>query len=125
LVILYADTITGSMQRMMDETSRRRKKQLEYNVEHGISPKTVYKSVEEVMASTAVADVKAARDARKERAAMPKVAESVVRYLTGDQKKDLMEELRAEMIRASKDLEFERAAELRDQLQKLEGMMKK
>lgn len=125
LVILYAERMTGSMQRMMDETSRRRTKQLEYNIEHNISPKTVYKSIEEVMASTTVADVKAARDARKERAAMPKIAESVVRYLTGDQKKDLMEELRTEMIRASKDLEFERAAELRDQIQKLEVMMKK
>lgn len=124
-VILYADTVTGSMQRMMEETGRRRKKQLEYNLEHGISPKTVYKTVEEVMASTAVADVKAARDARRERAAMPAVAESVIRYLTNDQKKDLMEELRTEMVKASKDLEFERAAELRDQIQKLEGMMKK
>ncbi len=124
VVIMYADTITGSMQRMMDETERRRKKQIQYNTDHGISPKTVYKSVEEVLASTAVADVKAARDARKERAAIPKVAESVVRYLTKDQRKDLMDELRSEMIRASKDLEFERAAELRDQLQKLEKMEK-
>jgi excinuclease ABC subunit B len=124
-VFLYADTVTGSMQRMMEETSRRRARQLEYNITHGISPKTVYKTVEEVMAATTVADVKATRDARRERAAMPVVAESVVRYLSAEQKKDLLEELRAEMVKASKDLEFERAAGLRDQIQTLEAMMKR
>jgi excinuclease ABC subunit B len=124
-VLLYADTVTGSMQRMMEETSRRRARQIEYNTEHGISPKTVYKTVEEVLAATTVADVKASRDARRERAAMPIVAESVVRYLSAEQKQDLLEELRAEMVKAAKDLEFERAAGLRDQLQKLEAAMKK
>ncbi len=121
-VIMYADTMTGSMQRMIDETTRRRTKQLEYNIEHGISPRTVYKTVDEVMASTAVADVKASRDARRERAKMPLVAESVVKYLSTDQRNDLVDELRKEMIRASKDLEFERAAQLRDEMKKLEAM---
>jgi excinuclease ABC subunit B len=124
-VILYADTITGSMERMMDETKRRRVKQVEYNAEHGISPQTVYKTVNEVLAATAVADVKAARDARRERAKMPMVAESVIKYLTADQRKDLIEELRTEMMNASKDLEFERAADLRDEIAKLEAMGKK
>ncbi len=124
-VLLYADTVTGSMQRMIEETSRRRTRQIAYNAEHGISPRTVYKTVEEVLAATAVADVKAARDARRERAAIPVVAETVVRYLSPEQKKDLLEELRTEMVRAAKDLEFERAASLRDQIQKLEGTMKK
>jgi len=123
-VIMYADTVTGSMQRMLDETGRRRTKQLEYNVDHHISPKTIYKTVNEVLAATAVADVKAARDARRERAKMPLVAESVIRYLTADQRKDLIEELRAEMVKASKDLEFERAADLRDEIQKLEALKK-
>jgi excinuclease ABC subunit B len=121
-VILYADTVTGSMQRMMEETNRRRSRQMQYNQEHGIAPKTIYKTVDEVLASTAVADVKAARDARRERAKMPLVAENIVRYLTPAQKKDLIEELRTEMVKASKDLEFERAAELRDEIQKLEAM---
>ena len=124
-VILYADTVTGSMERMMDETKRRRVKQVEYNTEHGISPQTVYKTVNEVLAATAVADVKAARDARRERAKMPMVAESVIKYLTADQRKDLIEELRTEMMKASKDLEFERAADLRDEIAKLEAMGKK
>ena len=124
-VILYADTVTGSMQRMMEETKRRREKQVEYNSDHGISPKTVYKTVNEVLAATAVADVKAARDARRERAKMPMVAEHVIKYLTADQRKDLIEELRNEMMRASKDLEFERAADLRDEIAKLEAMSSK
>ncbi len=124
-VILYADTMTGSMKRMLDETNRRREKQIQYNLDHNISPKTVYKTVDEVLAATAVADVKAARDARRERAKMPMVAESVVKYLTADQRKDLIEELRTEMVRASKDLEFERAADLRDEIQKLEALLLK
>ena len=119
-VILYADTMTGSMQRMLDETTRRREKQLRYNKDHDISPTTVYKTINEVLAATAVADVKAARDARRERAKMPKVAENVIKYLTADQRRDLIEELRTEMIKASKSLEFERAADLRDEIQKLE-----
>jgi excinuclease ABC subunit B len=123
-VIMYADTITGSMQRMLDETTRRREKQIAYNVEHGISPTTVYKTVNEVLAATAVADVKAQRDARRERAKMPKVAEQVVRYLTAEQRQDLLEELRAEMNKAAKDLEFERAADLRDEIDKLEALDK-
>jgi excinuclease ABC subunit B len=121
-VILYADKTTGSMQRMLDETSRRREKQVAYNVEHGINPATVYKSIHDVLAATAVADVKAQRDARRERGKMPKVAEQVVRYLTPEQRADLIDELRKEMQQAAKDLEFERAANLRDEIQKLEAM---
>jgi excinuclease ABC subunit B len=122
LVILYADTITGSMRRMIDETSRRREKQLQYNTDHGISPATVYKTVDEVLAATSIADVKAARDARRDRQRMPQVAEHVMKFLTPDQKKDLLGELRTEMERAAKDLEFERAASLRDEIGKLEDL---
>jgi excinuclease ABC subunit B len=122
LVILYADTVTGSMQRMLEETTRRREKQLQYNADHQIAPTTVYKSVEEVLAATAVADVKAARDARRDRQRMPQITESVIRYLTPEQKADLLAELKTEMDRAARDLEFERAAGLRDEIAKLEGM---
>ncbi|HWP82203.1 MAG TPA: excinuclease ABC subunit UvrB [Bacteroidota bacterium] len=123
-VILYADTITGSMQRMIEETRRRRQKQLRYNEEHGIKPATIYKTVDEVLAATAVADVKSRRDERRERVKVAAVAETVARYLTNDQKKDLIEELRAEMRRAAQDLEFERAAELRDEIERLEQSSK-
>jgi excinuclease ABC subunit B len=121
-VLMYADIVTGSMQRMLEETRRRREKQMSYNVEHSISPTTVYKTVNEVLAATAVADVKAQRDARRERAKMPKVAENVIRYLTPDQRKDLLEELRKEMQNAARDLEFEKAADLRDEIERLEHM---
>ena len=119
-VILYADVETGSMKRMLDETRRRRRKQLEFNADHGITPKTIYKTTEEVLAGTAVADVKLSRDARRDRARTPLVAESIIRYMTDDQKKDLLEELNTEMRNAAKDLEFERAAELRDEISRLE-----
>ena len=125
VVILYADTVTGSMKRMMDETNRRREKQLEYNSDHHITPATIYKSVDEVLAATTVADVKAAREARRDRSRMPQVAEHVIRYLTPDQKKDLIAELRLEMERAAKELEFERAASLRDEIGKLEDLNRK
>jgi excinuclease ABC subunit B len=123
-VILYADVETGSMKRMLDETRRRRTKQVQYNEDHGITPKTIYKSTEEVMAGTAVADVKMSRDARREREKTPLVAESIVRFMTVDQKKDLLEELRTAMRDAARDLEFERAAELRDEIDRLEQMVK-
>ncbi|MBI3004923.1 MAG: excinuclease ABC subunit UvrB [Ignavibacteriales bacterium] len=119
-VILYADTVTGSMKRMIDETNRRRKKQVSYNDDHGITPVTIYKSVEEVMAATAVADVKASRDERNLRSRISKISEPVAKYLTKEQKEDLLAELRTEMKRAAKDLEFERAAELRDEIERLE-----
>jgi excinuclease ABC subunit B len=121
-VILYADRVTGSMRRMLDETNRRRQKQLEYNEEHGIKPKTIYKTVEEVLAATAVADVRAGREEHGHRARVSIVADSVVRYLTKEQREDLIEEFRAEMTKAAKDLEFERAAELRDEIERLEKM---
>ena len=119
-VILYADTVTGSMQRMLDETNRRREKQVEYNTANSISPATIYKTIEEIMSSTAIADVKASRDARREAIPLPKVAESVIRYLTDDQKRDMIEELKHEMRNAAKDLDFERAANLRDEIARLE-----
>jgi excinuclease ABC subunit B len=121
-VIMYADTETGSMKRMLEETRRRRVKQIEYNEKHGITPKTIYKSTEEILAGTAVADVRSSHDASRK--AVPAIAESVVRYMTADQRKDLLEELRTEMRNAAKDLEFERAAELRDEISRIEKMIK-
>jgi excinuclease ABC subunit B len=120
-VILYADKITGSMQRMLNETGRRREKQIEYNNKHNITPKTIYKTVDEIMASTAVADVKAFRDGKVERARIL-VSEKLTRYLTKDQRLDLIEELKKEMRTAAKDLEFERAAQLRDEIDRLTKM---
>jgi excinuclease ABC subunit B len=119
-VVLYADKITGSMERMIDETKRRRKKQLQYNKDNGITPVTIYKSVEEVLAATAIADISSQRTARKDNARAIAVSDNVVKYLTAEQRRDLLAELKEEMRRAAKDLEFERAAELRDEIDRLE-----
>jgi excinuclease ABC subunit B len=120
-VILYADKITGSMERMMSETNRRRKKQIAYNTAHGITPTTIYKTTEEILAATSIADVKMKQDGRYQRSKPTAIAETIAKYLTSDQKKDMLEELKSEMKRAAKDLEFERAAELRNEIEKLEG----
>ena len=118
-VIMYADKITDSMKKTIDETERRRKKQIAYNTEHGITPKTIYKTHDEIIASTAVADVSSRYDAKKEQKHLAVVADNVVKYLSLDQRNDLIEELTAEMQRASADLEFERAAQLRDEINRL------
>ncbi|MDP1675248.1 MAG: excinuclease ABC subunit UvrB [Bacteroidota bacterium] len=120
-VIMYADRITDSMRKTMDETERRRTKQIAYNTEHGITPTTIYKTRDEIIASTAVADVSSKYDARKDQRHLPIVAESITKYLSADQRKDLIEELTSEMMRASADLEFERAAQLRDEINNLTG----
>jgi excinuclease ABC subunit B len=119
-VILYADKMTGSMERMIGETNRRRKKQISYNTKHGITPTTIYKTTDEILAATSIADVKMKHDERYQKSKPMAIAETVAKYLTSDQKKDMLEELKAEMKRAAKDLEFERAAELRNEIEKLE-----
>ncbi len=122
IVILYADNMTGSMERMMDETKRRREKQIEYNKINNIEPRTIYKTTEEVLSATAVADVKNQRDARRERQRSPAVGERVFKYLTREQRLDMIEELQSEMKQAAKNLEFERAAQLRDEISRLKKM---
>lgn len=122
-VIMYADTITESMRKMIDETNRRRKLQMEYNEKHGITPKTIYKSVEEILSSTSIADVRK-KDYEREEAAMLKVVEPVIKYMSNDQKKELIEQMTEEMYAAARDLEFERAAYLRDEIEKLKKLIK-
>ncbi|HEX2094592.1 MAG TPA: helicase-related protein [Longimicrobiaceae bacterium] len=113
--ILYADRITGSMQRMMEETERRRMIQEEYNREHRIIPKSIIKSVAEIEKSTRVAD---ARTRAEVEPTARKVAESRAAY--GARKpEELMRELENEMRDAAAQLDFERAALLRDQLLEL------
>ncbi len=122
-VIMYADIITQSMKKTIDETTRRRKIQMEYNEAHGITPQTILKSREQIMSGTSIADIRK-KDREKEEAYFTKVAESVIRYMTQDQRKELIEQMREEMHIAAKDLEFEKAASLRDEISKLEKMIK-
>ncbi|MBI9071941.1 MAG: excinuclease ABC subunit UvrB [Melioribacteraceae bacterium] len=123
IVIMYADKITKSMQKTIDETIRRRKLQLAYNEKHNIIPQTVFKSREEIMQSTSIADVRK-KDTSKEVEAFSKVAEPVLRYMTQEQRKELIDQMTEEMMNAAKDLEFERAAALRDEIDKMKKMIK-
>ncbi|HVP38226.1 MAG TPA: excinuclease ABC subunit UvrB [Candidatus Saccharimonadales bacterium] len=109
MVLLYADSVTGSMDRAMQETERRRRKQLAYNQEHGVVPRTIVKSVEDVMRSTEVADAAARRG----------VALSEDLEAAGDPVR-MRQALELEMLEAARQLEFEKAAALRDRLEELE-----
>lgn len=122
-VIMYADKITDSMKKTIDETNRRRKLQEEYNKKNNITPQTIYKSRDEILSSTSIADVRSKKD-EKEFAAFSKVAEPIIRYMSKEQKQELIEEMTNEMIQAAKDLEFERAAFLRDEIEKMKKLIK-
>jgi len=125
LVIFYADRITDSMRAVIDETTRRRALQQEYNTAHGINPTTVYKSLEEILGATSIADIQAQKTSRAadaEQAKLKRAAEPVVKYLTAEQRGEMVEQLFAEMKKAAKDLDFERAADLRDQIARLKAV---
>jgi excinuclease ABC subunit B len=113
LVILYGDSMTGSMQRAIAETQRRRAKQVAYNEEHGIVPRTIYKSVEEILQATAVAD------AMKGEEKKPGFDFPVDPGQMG--KKEFIELLIQEMKAAAEALEYERAASIRDRILELKG----
>ncbi|MDB5263582.1 MAG: excinuclease subunit [Adhaeribacter sp.] len=125
-VIMYADRMTGSMQRTIDETNRRRAVQMAYNVEHGITPTTVIKSKEEIMVQTSVAD------ARKEvkvyagpdEATLSLAAEPVIQYMKRDELEKLIKKTEKQMEAAAKDLDFLQAAKFRDELAELRKLLK-
>jgi excinuclease ABC subunit B len=130
-VIFYADKITGSMQKTMDETERRRAKQIEYNLKHNITPTTVSKSKEQVFAQTSVLDIKGYDEnnmlvAMTEDHESSKVAEEQSDYVTIPQLEKHMQKLKKSMEKAAKDLDFMEAARLRDLMfeakEKLEKM---
>jgi len=118
-VIMYADKITDSMKKMIDETNRRRKIQNEYNLSNNITPITIYKSVEEILSSTSLAEIK--KKDEKPDYSFSKVAEPILKYMSKEQKEDLIEQLTKEMYQAAKDLDFERAAFLRDEINRLKN----
>ena len=109
-VILYADTITPSMRRAMDETQRRREKQDAFNKAHGIVPKTIIKSVRDLLDISAQDDEKSSAERRGE-----------IRSMTKQQKAEQIARLEKQMKEAAKMLEFELAAALRDQIIELRG----
>ena len=123
IVIMYADRVTESMRKTIEETERRRKIQEEYNALHGITPQTILKSRAEIMSSTSIAELRKKEPGKE--AAFAKVAEPVIRYMTAEQQNDLIEQMSEEMLEAAKNLEFEKAALLRDEIEKLKKIMKK
>ena len=120
-VIMYADKITESMRKTITETNRRRKLQTEYNKKNGIVPATIYKSMEDILSSTSIADIR--KKEEKESYGFSKVAEPILKYMDKAQKEDLVDQLTEEMHKAAKDLEFEKAANLRDEIHKLKKMI--
>ena len=106
-VIMYADTITGSMQRAIDETNRRREIQEAYNIEHGITPQSIKKKVKELIELTKVAETPASYKADR------------ISSMTRTELLELASTVEKEMRQAAKNLEFERAADLRDMLAEL------
>lgn len=113
-VIMYADNITRSMQTCLDETRRRREKQLAYNKKHGISPVTISKSIRNILESVEEKDYYTPFG--------NSVSEASEQYITPKEIPKLIKKLRKEMLSAAKQLDFEQAATLRDQVKKLEAM---
>ncbi|SIQ10174.1 excinuclease ABC subunit UvrB [Marinobacterium stanieri] len=117
--ILYADRITGSMQRAMDETERRREKQLAFNKEHGITPKGIRKSVADIMEGAQQIPGKRGKGSvRKAAEAEGEYNVDVAKLSPAEQAK-MMVRLEDEMYEAARNLEFEKAAAIRDELERL------
>jgi excinuclease ABC subunit B len=129
LVIFYADRITESMQRTMDETTRRREKQIAYNEKHGIVPRTVIKSKEQVFAQTSVLDIKGYNPADPyaigaDEELVSVAAEDQEVYQTIPQVEKAIARTKKEMEKAARDLDFMEAARLRDEMFALQKKLK-
>jgi excinuclease ABC subunit B len=119
LVIFYADTITESMQRTIDETNRRREKQVAYNIAKNITPRTVKKSVEQVIAQTSVLDIKGYDPDSPyavEEIITTRAAEDEAEYTTIPQLEKAIAKTKKEMEKAARDMDFMEAARLRDEM---------
>ena len=116
-VIMYADRVTDSMQRTIDETNRRREKQIAYNTAHGVTPTTVRKNKDEILKQTSVADAKPENvHYYVEPEEFNLAADPVIQYMSKEQLKKAADETQKRMQKASKNMDFMEAARLRDEL---------
>ncbi|NNC94815.1 MAG: excinuclease ABC subunit UvrB [Chitinophagales bacterium] len=124
-VIMYADRITDSMKRAMDESDRRRSKQLKYNEEHGITPTTVKKSKEEIYKQSAVLDIKSGEAKPYIETDQDNIlADPVVKYMNRDQLERAIEATKKKMLKAAKQTDYIEAARLRDEMYVLQEILK-
>ena len=125
-VIFYADRMTDSMQQTIDETTRRREKQIKYNMERGITPTTVFKTTDEIMKQASVLQIRKADPRayieREEELSM--VAEPIIAHMNAEQLHKAIENTRKQMLQASKDTDFLTAAKLRDEMQTMQKLLK-
>lgn len=124
LVIFYADKTTNSMQHTIDETNRRRSIQMAYNEEHGITPKTVLKSREEILSQQSILDIRGPKDAYIEPDKPSLAADPVLEYMDRDQIEKIIAETERKMKKAAKELDFISAAQYRDELFTLKEKLK-
>ena len=125
-VVLYADVLTRSIREVLDETARRRAIQHRYNEEHGITPQSIIKSVDQILDTTSVADAEE-RYRRKRFGLEPKperLLAALIETLTPQETYAMAAELRLEMQEAAVQMEYEKAAYLRDEISKLEQAIK-
>lgn len=120
LVIMYADKITNSMKLTIDETNRRRDKQMAYNLKHGITPTAIVKSIDSIMGQTAIAGSKAYIESEK----ISIAADPVVQYMSKDQLQKSIKRSKKSMEAAVKVLDFVEAARLRDEISELQELYK-
>ena len=123
-VIFYADKITGSMQKTIDETNRRRAKQIAYNDKHGITPTTISKTKEEILEQSSILDIRGKKKAYVESSEPSVAADPVVAYMDRDQLEKLISTTESKMRKAAKELDFISAAQFRDELFALKKKLK-
>lgn len=126
-VIMYADKITDSMKRTIDDNNRKREKQLNYNLEHGITPKTILKNREDILKQTAVLEIRGKETRRayiEPDASQSLVADPVVQYMDKAQLEQLISDTKKKMESAARKMEFIEAARLRDEMFSLQQLLK-